>query len=97
MSIAVRVGSGLAAAVMAGGGALIQAAPSAQANDIIPCGTYHFAGDGLVYWGNCTSQDTLISVAQPGIEAVLQCVPAKSAVLLGAPAQWIVKDLHRDC
>ena len=96
MSIAVRVASGLATTLMTGG-ALALAAPSAQADDSIPCGMYHHAGDGLVYWGNCTFQDTLISVAQPGIEAQLQCVPAKSAVLLGAPSQWIVKDLHRDC
>lgn len=64
--------SGLAAALMAGG-ALVQAAPIAQADGIIPCGTYHNAGDGLVYWGNCTFQDTRISVSQPGIQAVIQC------------------------
>ncbi|NIK61457.1 hypothetical protein BJY22_007174 [Kribbella shirazensis] len=96
MSIAARVASGLAGVLMAGG-SLVLAAPSAHADDIIPCGTYHHAGDGLVYWGNCTSQNTMISVSQPGIEAQFQCVPAKSAVLLGAPSQWIVKDLHRDC
>lgn len=96
MSIAGRVVSGMSAALIAGG-ALVLTAPSAHANDIIPCGTYLFPGDGLVYWGNCTFQDTLIAVSQPGIEPQLQCVPAKSATLLGAPSQWIVKDLHRAC
>jgi NAD(P)H-hydrate repair Nnr-like enzyme with NAD(P)H-hydrate epimerase domain len=97
MSVARRRASSGLTAVLMGVGALVQAAPSAQADDIIPCGTYHNAGDGLVYWGNCTSQDTQISVSQPGTQTQIQCVPAKSAALLGAPSQWIVSDLHRDC
>lgn len=95
MRIAVRAASSTAAVLMAA--ALVQAAPSAHANDIIPCGTYLNAGDGLVYWGNCTFQDTLITVAQPGVDPDTRCVPAKSAILLGAPSRWIVEDLDRDC
>lgn len=71
--------------------------PSAQAHassgsSTIPCGIYN--PDGLVYYGNCTSEDTLISISQPGLQPWTACVPAKSAQLLGDPnAKWIVKEI----
>lgn len=79
-------------------GAVILFSPGAQAHTTtqdgsVPCGIYS-PGDGIEYYGNCTSEAELISISQPGIEPRTECVPAKSATTLGdANADWIVKDL----
>lgn len=73
-------------------------APSAQADtttadDLIPCGIYN-PGDGMEYYGNCTSEGKRISISQPGLQPWTACVPRESAHLLGdANADWIVEEL----
>ncbi|MEO3749203.1 hypothetical protein [Streptomyces sp. B6B3] len=77
--------------------------PSAQAHaretgDLpFPCGPYN-PGDGLLYFGNCDSTSTLVSVSAPGIDPRFECVPARTAVLLGVDdPSWTVVDLDQPC
>jgi hypothetical protein len=75
--------------------------PSVQAQatgDLpFPCGPYN-PGDGLLYFGNCDSTSTLVSVSAPGIDPRFECVPARTAVLLGVDdPSWTVVDLGQPC
>jgi len=74
--------------------------PGAQAaqveQDIIPCGVYE--NSGLMYWGNCTWNNTVIEKNAPGMAPQTECVYAKSAVIIGVVGSYYaVTDLHRAC